>query len=131
MKIRHICASLLAACLVAGCAEAPQPIFEPLKYEDPAVPPSPVVHTDRIRDAAVMEATGSRGGAALRAQEDLDVLHNAHYEGVELPVTDSENNRSASVREPKENAITKQSLRGGKLSVPRQDKSIYSPLRSR
>ena len=69
--------------LLGGCAQAPQPVPEPpLQYEDPAVPPPPVAYTDKIREVAVVETTGSRGGAALRAQEDLDVLANGHYEGV-------------------------------------------------
>ena len=71
--------------LLGGCAQAPQPVPEPpLQYEDPAVPPPPEAYTDKIREVAVVETIGSRGGAALRAQEDLDVLANGHYEGIEL-----------------------------------------------
>ena len=75
LKYIALCGVLMGTVLLGGCAQAPQPVPEPpLQYEDPAVPPPPVAYTDKIREAAVVETTGSRGGAALRAQEDLDVL---------------------------------------------------------
>lgn len=73
--------ALAAALILAGCAQPPQPEPAPLVYEDPTVPPAPVPFTNVIRDEAVVSTQGSRGGAALRQPEDLDVLHNEHYLG--------------------------------------------------
>ena len=103
--------------LLGGCAQAPQPVPEPpLQYEDPTVPPPPVTYTDKIREVAVVETIGSRGGAALRAQEDLDVLANGHYEGQTfstLPAgVSTKNNGKAHPRD--------------KSVYARKDKSVYA-----
>ena len=71
-------AVLAGTVLLAGCQTPPPPEVPPLVYEDPTVPPDPVATTDRIRDGAVVETKGSRGGAALRQPEHLAVLSNAH-----------------------------------------------------
>lgn len=112
---------MFAAVLMAGCAEIPQPVPEPLSYEDPAVPPPPVAHTERIREVAVFYADGSRGGAALRAREDLDVLHNAHYEGAGEPFTDRVEEVSVQKGRAGGNGVG-----GREGSASRKDRSFYS-----
>lgn len=99
----------------------------PLQYEDPAVPPPPVAYTDKIREVAVVETTGSRGGAALRAQEDLDVLANGHYEGVELGVTDQNSRQTFSTLPA--GVSTKNNGKAhpqDKSVYARKDKSVYA-----
>lgn len=133
---------LMASAMVAGlagCAQAPQPAPEkPLHYEDPAVPPPPIAFTDQIRDVAVIETKGSRGGAALRAQEDLDVLDNSHYVGVEKPMTDENASALARDYDPTKDGMIgigdragKNKFNGSKVDLGQaknksaKDKSIY------
>ena len=133
---------LMASAMVAGlagCAQAPKPVPEkPLHYEDPAVPPPPIAFTDQIRDVAVIETKGSRGGAALRAQEDLDVLDNSHYVGVEKPVTDENASALAHAYDPTKDGMIgigdragQNKFNGRKVDLDQskikfdKDKSIY------
>ena len=128
MKYIALCGVLMGTVLLGGCAQAPQPVPEPpLQYEDPAVPPPPVAYTDKIREVAVVEITGSRGGAALRAQEDLDVLANGHYEGVELGVTDQNARQTFSTLPA--SVSTKNNGKAhlkDKSVYAREDKSVYA-----
>jgi hypothetical protein len=128
LKYIALCGVLMGTVLLGGCAQVPQPVPEPpLQYEDPAVPPPPVAYTDKIREVAVVETTGSRGGAALRAQEDLDVLANDHYEGVEPAVTDQNARQTFSTLPA--SVSTKNNGKAhlkDKSVYARKDKSVYA-----
>ena len=127
MKYIALCGVLMGTVLLGGCAQAPQPV--------PAVPPPPVAYTDKIREVAVVETIGSRGGAALRAQEDLDVLANGHYEGIELGVTDQNARQTFSTlpagvstknngkAHPQDKSVY---ARKDKSVYARKDKSVYA-----
>lgn len=124
--------SCVVGCL-GGCAQPPKPVVEepPLQYEDPAIPPTPVSFTNQIRDVAVIETHGSRGGAALRAQEDLDVLGNDHYVGVETPITDENAHRynaagnAGKGKTGERVQAGQQSTLGQSKNTSPNDKSIY------
>lgn len=91
------------------------------------MPPPPEAYTDKIREVAVVETIGSRGGAALRAQEDLDVLANGHYEGIELGVTDQNARQTFSTLPA--GVSTKNNGKAhpqDKSVYARKDKSVYA-----
>lgn len=86
-----------------------------------------MAYTDKIREVAAVETTGSRGGAALRAQEDLDVLANDHYEGVEPAVTDQNARQTFSTLPA--SVSTKNNGKAhlkNKSVYARKDKSVYA-----
>ena len=74
----------LACGLLAGCVQQPvapePPPPTPLHYADPVVPEAPAQTTERIKEPSVLGFSISRGGAALRLNEDADVLAKGHYE---------------------------------------------------
>ena len=124
------------AVILAGCSQAPVVAPEPpMEYADPIVPQAPIPTTEKIKETSVLERSLQRGGAAIRMNEDADVLASWHYEAPNtLPDVQSEQNERKNV--PGAGAAGAAGAAGGKgagsdllaekLKSLKNDHSIYT-----